>query len=121
MWLNSAVIAPKVARGAGMSSENIGIVLNRAEDNVGYGELEVMEELRNFNFLGSVPETKEWKRANNEGELVASKNISVINDAFAKILSQVTGENLTRNINNEIKDEGKKSFLASIFSKIKDR
>ena len=121
MWLNSAVIAPKVARGAGMSSENIGIVLNRAEDNVGYGELEVMEELRNFNFLGSVPETKEWKRANNEGELVASKNISVINDAFAKILSQVTGENLTRNINNENKDEGKKSFLASIISKIKDR
>jgi MinD-like ATPase involved in chromosome partitioning or flagellar assembly len=121
MWLNSAVIAPKVARGAGMSSQNIGIVLNRAEDNVGYGELEVMEELRNFNFLGSVPETKEWKRANNEGELIASKNISVINDAFAKILSQVTGENLTRNINNAKEVERKKSFLSSIFSKIKDR
>lgn len=121
MWLNSAVIAPKVARGAGMSSQNIGIVLNRAEDNVGYGELEVMEELRNFNFLGSVPETKEWKRANNEGELIASKNISVINDAFAKILSQVTGENLTRNINNAKEVERKKSFLSSIFSKLKDR
>ena len=121
MWLNAAVIAPKVARGAGMSSQNIGIVLNRAEDNVGYGELEVMEELRNFNFLGSVPETKEWKRANNEGELIASKNISIINDAFAKILSQVTGENLTKNISNAKAVERKKSFLSSIFSKIKDR
>jgi cellulose biosynthesis protein BcsQ len=92
MWLNSAVIAPKVARGAGLRPEQIGIVLNRAEDGVGYGELEVMEELRMFNYLGAVPETTEWKRANNEGELIAARNKSDINEAFAKILGQVTGE-----------------------------
>jgi cellulose biosynthesis protein BcsQ len=92
MWLNSAVIAPKVARGAGLRPEQIGIVLNRAEDGVGYGELEVMEELRMFNYLGAVPETTEWKRANNEGELIAARNKSDINEAFARILGQVTGE-----------------------------
>jgi cellulose biosynthesis protein BcsQ len=92
MWLNSAVIAPKVARGAGLRPEQIGIVLNRAEEGVGYGELEVMEELRMFNYLGSVPETTEWKRANNEGELIAARNKSDINEAFARILGQVTGE-----------------------------
>jgi septum formation inhibitor-activating ATPase MinD len=92
MWLNSAVTAPRHAQGAGLRPEQIGIVLNRAEEGVGYGELEVMEELRKYNFLGSVPETTEWKRANNEGELIAAKNKSDINEAFARILGQVTGE-----------------------------
>lgn len=92
MWLNSAVIAPKVARGAGLRPEQVGIVLNRAEEGVGYGELEVMEELRMFNYLGAVPETTEWKRANNEGELIAARNKSDINEAFSRILGQVTGE-----------------------------
>lgn len=119
MWLNSAVTAPKVARGAGLSPEKIGIVLNRAEDGVGYGELEIMEELRNYNFLGSVPETKEWKKANNEGELIASKNKTEINEAFAKILSQVTGENLIKNIPSEHNDTKKYNIFNSIINKFK--
>jgi MinD-like ATPase involved in chromosome partitioning or flagellar assembly len=119
MWLNSAVTAPKVARGAGLSPEKIGIVLNRAEDGVGYGELEIMEELRNYNFLGSVPETKEWKKANNEGELIASKNKTEINEAFAKILAQVTGENLLKNIPSEYNDTKKYSLFNSIINKLK--
>ena len=97
MWLNSAVIAPRHAQGAGMNPERVGIVLNRAEEGVGYGELEVMEELRKFNYLGAVPETIDWKRANNDGELIAAKNKSDINDAFARILGQVTGEPLLLN------------------------
>lgn len=121
MWLNSAVTAPKVARGAGMNPEQIGIVLNRAEEGVGYGELEIMEELRNFNFLGSVPETKEWKKANNEGELIASKNKTEINEAFAKILSQVTGENLIFKSNNKDYEDDSTSFFSNIFKKIKGK
>jgi len=121
MWLNSAVTAPKVARGAGMNPEQIGIVLNRAEEGVGYGELEIMEELRNFNFLGSVPETKEWKKANNEGELIASKNKTEINEAFAKILSQVTGENLIFKSNNKDYEDDSSSFFSNIFKKIKGK
>jgi septum formation inhibitor-activating ATPase MinD len=121
MWLNSAVTAPKVARGAGMSPEQIGIVLNRAEEGVGYGELEIMEELRNFNFLGSVPETKEWKKANNEGELIASKNKTEINEAFAKILAQVTGENLIIKSNNKDYEDDSSSFFSNIFKKIKGK
>jgi len=97
MWLNSAVTAPRHAQGAGLRPEQIGIVLNRAEEGVGYGELEVMEELRKYNYLGSVPETTEWKRANNEGELIAAKNKADINEAFARILGQVTGEPLLLN------------------------
>ena len=94
MWLNSAVTAPRHAQGAGLRPEQIGIVLNRAEEGVGYGELEVMEELRKYNYLGSIPETTEWKRANNEGELIAARNKPDINEAFARILGQVTGEPL---------------------------
>ena len=106
MWLNSAVIAPRHAQGAGLRAEQIGIVLNRAEEGVGYGELEVMEELRKFNYLGSVPETIDWKRANNDGELIASKNKSDINSAFAHILGQITGEPLLlHGITPELKDE----------------
>ena len=106
MWLNSAVTAPRHAQGAGLRPEQIGIVLNRAEEGVGYGELEVMEELRKYNYLGSVPETTEWKRANNEGELIAARNKGDINDAFARILGQVTGEPLLLSgLPSELPDE----------------
>ena len=57
-------------------------------------EEEVRRELGEWRFLGSIPETKEWKRCNNLGELVATKNYHELNEAFSVVLVQATGEEM---------------------------
>jgi MinD-like ATPase involved in chromosome partitioning or flagellar assembly len=92
-WLNQ-VCAPQQAGGMGLDKNKVGYVLNRAEDGIAYDEAEVVANLSNWNYLGSVPETKEWKRANNEGQIVAHKNFHELNASFNNVLVGATGDEL---------------------------
>jgi cellulose biosynthesis protein BcsQ len=91
-WLRAAVVQPRHAGGAGKDPSQIGVVLNRAEDGIGCSVDDVHMTMASWNFLGSIPETKEWKLANNNNELVAPKNFVELNQAFATVLYAATGE-----------------------------
>lgn len=91
-WLQHAVTLPRHAGGAGLDPSQIGIVLNREEDGIGCSVDDVRMTMARWNFLGSIPETKEWKLANNRNELVAPKNYAELNQAFATVLYAATGE-----------------------------
>jgi len=93
-WLR-AVTNPLAAGGMGLDPAKVGIILNRAEDDIGLDEIEVRRELGEWRFLAAVPETKEWKRCNNLNEIVATKNYHELNEAFATVLEAITGEPLT--------------------------
>jgi septum formation inhibitor-activating ATPase MinD len=93
MWLRQ-VTAPKNANGMGVPKENIGVVLNRAEEGIGCSEDEVRSNLAEWRYLGAIPETKEWKYCNNRGELVVTKNYHELNEAFSYVLAQATGEEM---------------------------
>jgi septum formation inhibitor-activating ATPase MinD len=90
-WLRSAT-ADTHQGGGGYDRKRVGIVLNMEEKDVGYDEDQVRAELANWNFLGSVPASKVWRRAGNEGEIVATRNYAEVNEAFGLILAQITGE-----------------------------
>jgi hypothetical protein len=92
-WLRQ-VTAPKNAEGMGIDPEKIGIVLNRAQDDIGLSEEEVRRELGSWRFLAAVPETKEWQRCNNQGVLVATKNYHELNQAFQIVLAGATGDEM---------------------------
>ena len=94
-WLKAAVVSGRDRRG-GIPEDRIGIVLNRAEENIGCDELEVQQCLARWEYLGSIPETAAWKLANNRNELVVTKQnvegVAAINEAIASILYKATGE-----------------------------
>lgn len=90
-WLRQ-VTAPKTARGMGVDENHIGVVLNRSEEGIGCSEEEVRHNLAEWHYLGAIPESKEWKLANNLGEIVATKNYSELSSAFSRILAAATGE-----------------------------
>ena len=98
MWLR-AITTDTAGGGIGVDRNKIGILLNRAEDGIDCSEDDVRENLAGWAYLGSIPETKEMKRANNNNELLATKSELVnIHQAFALVLQQITGEQL---INDE--------------------
>lgn len=118
-WLRSAVAAPKHEGGAGIDPSRIGIVLNRAEEGIGCSEADVRATLASWHFIGSVPETKEWKAANNRNELIAPKNYAELSHAFAEVLHAATREPiLTENF--ALMEEPKKG-MGSKFKKILGR
>jgi MinD-like ATPase involved in chromosome partitioning or flagellar assembly len=91
-WLRQAVNASAHEGGAGISLEKVGIVLNRAKDNIDCSEDDVRAALASWRFLGSIPETDEWQRANNRNEIVATYNYVELQEAFAEVLYEITGE-----------------------------
>jgi cellulose biosynthesis protein BcsQ len=91
-WLQQAVTLPKHAGGAGLDPSQIGIVLNREEDGIGCSVDDVRMTMARWNFLGSIPETKEWKLANNKSQLVVAGNFAELHQAFATVLYAATGE-----------------------------
>jgi cellulose biosynthesis protein BcsQ len=90
-WL-SGIIQPTSANGAGIDPNIVGIVLNQHRENVGITEADIQEELYQWKYLGSIPDTNEWVRAINSNELIATKNIHELNTAFSRILYAATGE-----------------------------
>jgi cellulose biosynthesis protein BcsQ len=92
-WLRS-ITQPRHQGGDEIDPEKIGIVLNQAQDGVDCDEEQVRRDLFAWRFIGSVPMTTEWLRSINNNEFVATKNIPVINEAFANILFAATREEL---------------------------
>ena len=93
LWLK-AITAKPAAGGMGFDDNKIGIVLNRAETDIGCDEALVEDQLRDWDYIGAIPETREWKRANNEHRLVVAENNNDINTAIALVLEKATGEHL---------------------------
>lgn len=95
-WIRAAVVAPKHDNGAGIDPSRLGVILNRAEDGVGCTEDDVRRTMAEWNFIGSVPETVEWKAANNNFEIIAKDNYIELNNAFSQVLYAATGEEVLR-------------------------
>lgn len=91
-WLRAAVVSPRHEGGAGFDRNRIGVVLNRAEEGIGCTEDDVRATMANWHYIGAIPETKEWKAANNRNELVAPKNFADLSHAFAEVLHAATSE-----------------------------
>jgi MinD-like ATPase involved in chromosome partitioning or flagellar assembly len=90
-WLDHITL-PKHANGEGFNEKRIGVVLNRAEDGVDMSESDVQSELGRWCYLGAVPDSKEWRRAANNNEIIATRNIPEISQAFSRVLFAVLGE-----------------------------
>ena len=94
-WLDHITL-PKHASGEGFNEKRIGVVLNRAEDGVDMSESDVQSELGRWCYLGAVPDSKEWRRAANNNEIIATRNIPEISQAFSRVLYSVLGEEALR-------------------------
>ena len=92
-WLR-AITTPTAQGGLGYDEKRIGIILNRAEADVGFDEDDVLKELSAWDYLGPVPDSKEWRAAANHHDIVATRNYPEINHAFARILHRITGEDI---------------------------
>ena len=90
-WLKHITL-PKHASGDGFEEKRIGVVLNRAEDGVDMSESDVQSEMGSWRYLGAVPDSKEWRRAANNNEIIATRNIPEISQAFSRVLFAVLGE-----------------------------
>jgi MinD-like ATPase involved in chromosome partitioning or flagellar assembly len=108
-WLHSAVIAPSHSGGAGVDRARIGILLNRAEDDIGCSVDDVRRTMASWAFIGSIPETKEWKAANNRNELIAPKAYGQLLESFAEVMYAATQEPVL--IENLSLLEGKKGLI----------
>lgn len=117
-WLQHSVTLPRHAGGAGLDPSQIGIVLNREEDGIGCSIDDVRMTMARWNFLGSIPETKEWKLANNRNELVAPKNYTELNQAFATVLYAATGEPA---LMHNVETPPKRGGLAGMIERIRGR
>ena len=117
-WLRAAVVQPRHAGGAGKDPSQIGVLLNRAEDGIGCSVDDVRMTMASWNFLGSIPETKEWKLANNNNELVAPKNFAELNQAFATVLYAATGEAV---LMSNIEAPERKGGLRNVLERLRGR
>ena len=92
-WLRN-ITTPKNQGGQGFDERRVGIVLNRAEADIGMDENQVQQELGSWHFLGSIPDSKEWRRAANSDEVIATRNVPELNRAFSQIMYAITQEEL---------------------------
>lgn len=91
-WLEGITKNSVGSASGGFPKNRIGIVLNRAEDDVSFDEETVIREMSAWQYLGKIPDSKEWRRAENNGELIATRNLPEITSAFTSILYRITGE-----------------------------
>lgn len=78
-------------QGPRLSLDKVGWVLNQYRDDVDCDIDDVRGAMSQYRFLGSLPYTTEWLRANNNFELIVTQRYEEINRAFAEMLRQVTG------------------------------
>lgn len=90
-WLNEFVRAPRAVGGLEIPNDKIGVVLNRAEDDIDFDLDAVEAELAGTAVIGAIPESKAWKRANVRYEVVAAQNIPDLNLAMIHVLHAATG------------------------------
>lgn len=85
-WLRETICAPKSAGGMGVANERVGVVLNRAEEDIDCTEEDVQQELGSWKFLGAIPESREWKRFNNRHQVIAAAGFADLNEALRRVL-----------------------------------
>jgi MinD-like ATPase involved in chromosome partitioning or flagellar assembly len=90
-WLRS-ITQPTHAGGMGTDPNRFGVVLNKAAADVACDEDQVRVELSSWHYIGAIPDSREWQRAANQDEIIATRNLPDISEALAKILYAVTGE-----------------------------
>ena len=90
-WLRQITL-PVNQGGKGFDERRVGIILNRADSEIGFDEHDVETELGSWDYLGAIPNSNVWTRAGIENEIVATRNYPEINNAFGPILNRVTGE-----------------------------
>ena len=113
-WLRT-ITQPRHQGGDDFDPEKIGVVLNQAQDGIDCDEDQVKRELYSWRFIGSVPMTKEWVRANNNNEFVATKNYMEINESFSNILYGATGEEvLLSGLNPEESGAQKRGLISRL-------
>jgi MinD-like ATPase involved in chromosome partitioning or flagellar assembly len=88
-WLKT-ITAARHSGGKGFDENKVGVFLNRAEEDIGCDIETVHRALASWTWLGYVPESKEWKRMNNRGKLVVTKNFPDINQPLTEMLAYVT-------------------------------
>lgn len=119
LWLKAAVVAPLSAGGANIDKNKIGILLNMAQEDIGCDEEEVRSVLHEWNFIGSIPYSKEWIKASNNNELIVSKNFSDLHLVLAEILNHATGEPALLDGYENIYEEEEKRGIFSRFRRRK--
>jgi MinD-like ATPase involved in chromosome partitioning or flagellar assembly len=85
---------PVAGGGRAFPMQHLWILLNRARDGVGYDEVNVRDEFRQYNFAGSVPESDAILRAANDGRLHLAS--SPARDALLHALANITGDESLR-------------------------
>ncbi len=81
----------KEVSGPRLKLDSIGWILNQYRDDVDCDEDQVRDAMAQYRYLGHLPYTIEWQRANNNFELVVTQRYEDINNAFSKMLHSVTG------------------------------
>ena len=112
-WLRTITL-PRHQGGDEIDPNKIGIVLNQAQEGVDCDEEEVRAELYAWDFIGSIPLTKEWLKANNNNDFIATKPIPELSEAFANILHAATGEELLLQGFVSAQGPGKKGLLSRL-------
>lgn len=92
-WLTS-VCNPVHLGGADYPVEKVNVVFNRYRPNIGMEENDVREALARFKYVGRIPESDQWMRAANSGDLF-SLNAKVYG-SLADVALQVTGDPLIK-------------------------
>ncbi|MGH9066975.1 MAG: AAA family ATPase [Acidimicrobiales bacterium] len=103
-WLQ-VISDPIYSDGANFPRERISIVLNQAEKGIGCDEEEVRARLP-WRWLGSIPNLKAWRKANNEGTLMV--NDPEVVQALRSVLWLATAEPSLDPA--AVKGEGRKLF-----------
>ena len=92
-WLRQITL-PVNQGGKGFDERRVGIILNRADSEIGFDEHDVETELGSWDYLGAIPNSNVWTRAGIENEIVATRNYPEINNAFGPILHLITKEDV---------------------------
>ncbi len=118
LYLQS-ICSPKHTGGRGFDENKVGVFLNRAEEDIGCDVDTARNAVAQWQWLGHVPEAKEWKLANNKGQLVIGKNLPHINKRLISMLAIVTQDpDVIEADNAGVTSSGKKGGL---FSKLRQR
>lgn len=78
--------------GVAYNKDKVGILLNQAQENVDVDADKVRENLPQWKFLAEIRSSKEWIRASNNNELVAVASYADVNAAFARVMFDITGD-----------------------------
>lgn len=90
LYLDSVTQNPSGPR---LPVSRVGWVLNQYREDIDCAEEDVRRAMAAYPYLGILPYTPEWQRANNRFELIVTQRFNDINAAFSAMMQQITGVN----------------------------